>query len=264
MGIDQLVLSYLAGAMDSDGCVRVSKSNRPNRHPAYYSLIVLGQVTPEIPELLKETFGGTVYIRKSMGPYRSMYMYHAWSHAAAAACESMLPYLRIKKKQATLLLEFQGSLDLKYRHHSHWFEIEHPDWKYGDLISVNAAADMMGYTDPNNAVTYALKHGILLSTLSLDTDRNQPSIPQALVLRITADIKRRTNAVRGKRFTIPLPKQLILWRERIYREIRGLNLGHLRDEVPEDQLVEGKLAELNRRNKTTRIIDANELLVVKG
>ena len=59
------ILAYLAGAVDSDGSIGIRKSTYATRHntawnPTYAARISLHQVTPQIPELLKETFDGSI------------------------------------------------------------------------------------------------------------------------------------------------------------------------------------------------------------
>ena len=59
-------LAYLAGAMDSDGCISVKRSTYAMRvrgdagTPVFSERVIFKQVTPEIPTLLKELFGGSL------------------------------------------------------------------------------------------------------------------------------------------------------------------------------------------------------------
>ena len=61
---DKYVLSYLAGAIDSDGSIGIKRSTYHIRRfngtsPSFSSRISLKQVTEDVPKLLKETFGGS-------------------------------------------------------------------------------------------------------------------------------------------------------------------------------------------------------------
>ena len=64
-------LAYLAGAIDSDGTVGVKRSTYAQRvrgdagQAVFSERIALRQVTPEIVNRLRETFGGSVYMKTS-------------------------------------------------------------------------------------------------------------------------------------------------------------------------------------------------------
>ncbi len=109
---DEKLLSYLAGCIDCDGFISISVRNRnradgsPNQH--YIAILGLGQVTPLIPRLMKETFGGTVneYHYKNREFSKVNYLWQVTNLSAAQGIKIIRPYLRLKVQQADLALEF--------------------------------------------------------------------------------------------------------------------------------------------------------------
>lgn len=113
----ELVLSYLAGSIDADGSftIRVDKTmvnKGAAKFATYQEMISLKQVTPEVPHLLKETFGGCLYLQgPSVTKGRPLWTWHISSKKAARAVAALLPHLRIKRKQAQLLIELRALKD---------------------------------------------------------------------------------------------------------------------------------------------------------
>lgn len=65
-------------------------------------------MTPQVPELLQATFGGHLGRTKATAINgRDLIGWTATALKASAACEALLPYLRIKRAQAGVLIELQ-------------------------------------------------------------------------------------------------------------------------------------------------------------
>ena len=116
MAISSEVLAYLAGAMDSDGSIGVRRSTYAqrvtgdSRQPTYSERIGLKQVTPDIPELLKATFSGSLMRQKpNAARGRPLYYWEATNVVASDALLALLPYLRIKRAQAENCLALRAS-----------------------------------------------------------------------------------------------------------------------------------------------------------
>ena len=68
--MNSLIFAYIAGALDSDGYFTIRKSTYGMRvtkdcvNPVYSASVGIRQVTPQVPELMKEMFGGTICIQK--------------------------------------------------------------------------------------------------------------------------------------------------------------------------------------------------------
>jgi len=107
--------AYCAGVMDSDGCFSIKKETRymrlgRMRHPQYLADLRITQIEPEAIYLFKDLFGGSVRCknRKRRMP---IYIWTVQAKKAAEASRLMLPYLRIKRQQAQILLDLQANID---------------------------------------------------------------------------------------------------------------------------------------------------------
>lgn len=218
MTIPDITLAYLAGAMDSDGYFTIKRSTYHKRvrgdasNPVFSEKIGLKQVTPQVPHLLKECFGGTCRpINPPSANNKPLWMYVATDKNAATACELLLPYLRIKRKQAETLLELRESKSAKYEQLSYWFALEHPDWQTMELVTTDQVSQMLGYNHAGSA-HQAISNGTLLAIDARAFRAPAPRIPKLLIEEIIANGKARVR-----------PPQLIEWRERLHQQVRELN-----------------------------------------
>lgn len=220
--MDTHTLSYLAGAIDSDGCISIRKSNYHRRirgdgvNDMYSERVTLKQVTIDIPQLLKESFGGTFrHAKASTENSKPLYVYESSDKQAANACRLLLPYLRVKRRQAELVLELRESKNSKYWRAAYWFEKEFPDWRTMELVTRREAIQMMGHTHVDS-ITQAIRHGTLIALPYDHTGVETPRIPKLLIERVRSQISK------DGRMRLH-PPQLIKWRERLYQEVRELN-----------------------------------------
>ena len=107
----RLQLSYLAGALDSDGHISLQRTHKKRDKTDKYHLVVgfTGTASPPVVhELFVKLFGGSVYQHQPRKPNtRRVYMWLLSHDKAALACRALLPYLRTKKRQAAIGLRFQ-------------------------------------------------------------------------------------------------------------------------------------------------------------
>jgi hypothetical protein len=104
----ETLYAYLAGAIDIDGRIFISRArgSRRDRDIAYYSAVIaLSDSDPVIPDLLQATFPANRlrYDAKN----RSHPEWHMWEAVGQKAQEPLirlLPYLRIRRRQAELAL----------------------------------------------------------------------------------------------------------------------------------------------------------------
>lgn len=219
--IECTVLAYLAGAMDSDGSFGIKKSTYRQRvrkdagNATYSERLMLKQVTPEIPHLLKECFGGRLVLEKPSceGTGKPLWSWQCTDKLAAEACRQLMPYIRVKKRQSEILLELRESKDSKYWQVSYWFALEYPDWQNMELITTSQASRILEYSK-RETCSQAIKNGTLLALPYHNQGKEVPRIPKLLVEQIEA-ISTGKNHRR--------PKQLIEWRERLWAQIRELN-----------------------------------------
>jgi hypothetical protein len=103
-------LSYCAGLLDADGyfsimCNQSGQLKFGRANPQWFECIGLKQVTEAGPRLLQETFGGSIYREKpSAANGKPLFTWRVGSRAAFECARRLLPFLRIKKQQARLLV----------------------------------------------------------------------------------------------------------------------------------------------------------------
>lgn len=106
-------LAYLAGLIDGEGCISI-KHNKQNN--VYFPWIAVGMTQLEGIELLVETFGGKV--REDRTSNRKSVMYR-WEQnkrdVVMHVLQSVLPYLRVKKALAILVLAFCQDVEMTSR-----------------------------------------------------------------------------------------------------------------------------------------------------
>lgn len=108
--MDVATLAYLAGAIDSDGTIGIKRSTYAMRHgnggqPTYSERVALRHVTPQIPHLLRDTFGGGLRVEAPQGPNRRpMWSWTVTDLRAAECLRALRPYLKVKTAQADTAL----------------------------------------------------------------------------------------------------------------------------------------------------------------
>lgn len=225
------LLAYLAGAIDSDGSIGIKKSTYAirvrgdARNAVYSERIMLKQITPQVPLLLKETFGGYLSVQ---GPgTRNSKPMHSWQctdRNAAHAAKLLLPFLRIKNEQARVILELRSTKEVgPHMHMGYWFGMEHPDWREGELLTVDEANELLGYTN-RGSISQALKNGTLIGLPYDYSGVSRPRFPRLLVQQL-ADFCSRNGEVQadGRASRSTKPPQLYAWRDRLYQRVRELN-----------------------------------------
>lgn len=218
-------IPYLAGAMDSDGCFSIKKSTyhvrvrKDSVNPVYSERAMLKQVTPQIPSLLHQFFGGRLAIEepscKKNG--KPLWSWQCSDKQASAVCEALLPYLQVKKRQAEVLLELRKSKGQPFLKMAYWFELENPNWRDEELIGTAEAMRLLGYAR-TGSLSQALHNGSIVAIPYDHTGRAKPRYPKKLIEGFASRpgaAEHRTGSCR--------PPQLIAWRERLWAEVRELN-----------------------------------------
>lgn len=128
--MNETTKAYLAGILDADGYFTIKRSTYHQRvrsdatNPVFSERIGIKQVTPDALNLLQECFGGSVRIEKpSAKRGKPLYSWIVSDKIAATVAKTLLPYLRIKKRQAQLLLDLRDTKDNVRRvHDGSYFE----------------------------------------------------------------------------------------------------------------------------------------------
>lgn len=103
----KIELAYLAGVIDSDGSIGIKKSTYSMRvvgdskQPSYSERVSIKQVEPEAIDLAYSLFGGYKFRQKPSAPNgKFLNGWQVTDKKAIAVIKAILPFLRIKKKQA--------------------------------------------------------------------------------------------------------------------------------------------------------------------
>src|SRR5262245_44060750 len=106
----ETLYAYLAGAIDIDGRISISRDRgyrRAGREMVYYysAVIMLSDSDPVLPDLLQDTFPASrlQYEAKNRS-HREWHMWEAVGQKAQEPLIHLLPYLRIRRRQAELAL----------------------------------------------------------------------------------------------------------------------------------------------------------------
>ena len=106
---DPLVLAYLAGMIDGDGYISITRSIHRGR--LYFGpQIGIAGTRREPHDLAASLWGGAVYEYRN-GIHRPQFQWSRVGATAAMAIEAVLPYLRIKVDNALLALELWQHLN---------------------------------------------------------------------------------------------------------------------------------------------------------
>lgn len=110
-------MAYCAGVIDSDGTIGIKRSTYGMRHdnggqPTYSERVCVKQVEPDAVELLHRLFGGYRFVsRASATRGRPLEGWQVTDVKAATALRALLPYLRIKRRQAENCLVLRALKD---------------------------------------------------------------------------------------------------------------------------------------------------------
>lgn len=102
-------LAYMAGLFDGEGCIQIVK-NKGNGRGRHYLRCSLEMTNEELPKSLQAYFGGTVRRRNLPLPRQNQWEWKTTTNTAYLFLKAIYPYLRLKKVEADVALEFQKSM----------------------------------------------------------------------------------------------------------------------------------------------------------
>lgn len=111
--ITELDKAYLAGVIDSDGCIRLERTQPKNRkNLSYCPRILVTQTRREVCEWIGEIFGGPMMTnrRGKTDNSNSLYTWRVSGTKAIEMCKLLEPYLKIKAPRARVLIEYEETL----------------------------------------------------------------------------------------------------------------------------------------------------------
>jgi len=126
-------LAYIAGFFDGEGCISLCKvkDDSYRRNYNYMLAIHVSNTKLEILEMLHREFGGHFQrIKNKTTPNgKEIYVWALTRRIATRFIKAIYPYLRMKRRQAELALEYRKLIN-PYGNHS--FDPE--NWKKRDAI----------------------------------------------------------------------------------------------------------------------------------
>jgi hypothetical protein len=111
------LLAYAAGVIDSDGSISIRLDTYAMRRgvdagPVYKERVSLSQIEPQAVDLFHDAFGGSRFVSP---PQRvNSQPLHRWQvvdRMAATLLAAVVPYLRIKRRQAEICIELRRLKD---------------------------------------------------------------------------------------------------------------------------------------------------------
>ena len=141
---------YLAGLIDGEGCFGIDKRLRGKRWICLTPNFQFSNTHKEIVEDLKDTFGiGTINLSKhpNRPNYKPCWNYRVNGFAVKKVIKYVLPYLRIKKEQAELVLKFIEIREKEWKKRKPYSPILFEIQRKVSLLNRRGVKPM---SDPNN------------------------------------------------------------------------------------------------------------------
>lgn len=96
---------YLAGLIDGEGHVGARLKPVTNRAPVVYMRVAIGMTHAGVIYWLKETFGGSVQVRRRQDPrWNDVYVWTVAQQEAADLLTHVERYLRVKRDHARIII----------------------------------------------------------------------------------------------------------------------------------------------------------------
>lgn len=108
-------LAYFAGIVDGEGAISICRKLNPKRQDGthlYTCVLQVGMTKPEAIRALQTAFGGRVYRAKARKANHSpVFYWRIEANGAASVLRQLVPFLRIKQRQALLAQKFQAHVN---------------------------------------------------------------------------------------------------------------------------------------------------------
>jgi hypothetical protein len=158
VGMKSTDLAYAAGVIDSDGCITITRGKSIGKR-LFSPKVFVRQVHPEAVESLHAWFGGYTWkVPPSLPGGRPLKEWHITHNGAVAVVRAIIPFLRIKKTQANLVLKFHKAItDRSLRQPARWFI-----WQPREpVLSASELAKLAGVYP--SRIRQSIRHGSLPS-----------------------------------------------------------------------------------------------------
>ena len=104
--------AYAAGFFDGEGWIRIKRDRRRDMvSPRFFIVVGAANTKREPIDFLREKFGGSIRVRISKDKcWADRYDWQVTDELAVRFLRVVLPYLKIKRPQAKLAIQFQDTL----------------------------------------------------------------------------------------------------------------------------------------------------------
>lgn len=118
----EVKVSYAAGIVDGEGCIRIVRRNpRQGRSTSYSVMVNVVQKDGRIVDFMYGNWGGMVYLKnKNNGNW--IYEWRLTEGKALDFLKTIYPYMIVKKAQAKLAFEFETRKRVGFKHLNGRFE----------------------------------------------------------------------------------------------------------------------------------------------
>lgn len=118
--VDPVDLAYAAGIIDGEGTIGITEYavRKDRKSPQFRCYVSMAMTDPTLPMWFAQSFGGTAHGYDARQPQQKGFTRWAVQNRKAAdVCALLLPYLRLKKQQAHLLVNFYADPRLDFTRH---------------------------------------------------------------------------------------------------------------------------------------------------
>jgi hypothetical protein len=120
---NELQKAWVAGFIDGEGCLTISKQIRKDRpSDAWRPMVTVANTNYESLNILKSIYGGTLRFNtekrcniKTGVKWSDSWSWYCPQSKVVEFCTDLLPYLIIKKRNAEILIEFMNHLQTTKR-----------------------------------------------------------------------------------------------------------------------------------------------------
>lgn len=105
---------YLAGIIDGEGCIgmeHLAPRGKSRKKDYYLTRLTVINTSKMLMDLLVGTFKGQYDTRKKIEGRKICYRWHVFGKDQENALIALMPYLRIKKQQAELVMEYRKTVN---------------------------------------------------------------------------------------------------------------------------------------------------------
>ena len=113
--VSKITAAYIAGFVDGEGCICIYKRKRRYKNQGfenYTCSIKIANTDKRIMDWFKNSFGGNLYKRVyDSTNQKNAYCWELVADIGMQFVQKIVPYLKVKRKQAELLLEFRKTFN---------------------------------------------------------------------------------------------------------------------------------------------------------